>query len=414
MATVVNLRVEPFSSSLKGSLFSRNNHLPTSCKGLLLSSAGRKCQALKAVSSLVSQTTKKDVQLECAQVDSYDQENASALSLASAENFSIAGLVESLLKPAFAAFLVGALLCGNPGDALAAQGGGRVGGKNFSASRERMYSPPVRSSTTTIITPGPTYVTPYYAPTPFFGGWGWSPFSFWAGPSVTVGVGGGGFGLFGFLLFGILIFVVANAVTGYLSQGGDDEDDFYGTSTISVVKLQVGLLGLARNLQRSLDQMAMSADTNTPEGLHKVLSETVLSLLRNPEYCVYGCAKSEEGRDSYNGEELFNRMVMLERSKFREETLLNVGGDFQRLDRAPKPARMNSEFIVVTIVAATEGDFSLPPIRSSEDLRQALVKLGSISSDQLQAIEVLWTPQNEEDTLSQNDILRDFPELMSL
>jgi len=55
-------------------------------------------------------------------------------------------------------------------------------------------------------------------------------------------------------------------------------------------------------------------------------AEAVLALLRNPEYAVYGAAKvrKEAGLDA--GEEAFNEVSLQERGKFKEETLVNVGG----------------------------------------------------------------------------------------
>lgn len=44
-----------------------------------------------------------------------------------------------------------------------------------------------------------------------------------------------------------------------------------GGERVTVSKLQVGLLGSARQLQRDLDRIAGRADTNTPSGLHYVL-----------------------------------------------------------------------------------------------------------------------------------------------
>ena len=40
---------------------------------------------------------------------------------------------------------------------------------------------------------------------------------------------------------------------------------------VAVAKVQVGLLGSARSLQRQLDRLASRADTTTPSGLHYVL-----------------------------------------------------------------------------------------------------------------------------------------------
>ena len=57
---------------------------------------------------------------------------------------------------------------------------------------------------------------------------------------------------------------------------------------MSVVKMQVGLLGTARDLQQDLNRMANKLDTSTSRGLHYLLQETVLALQRNPQYAAYG------------------------------------------------------------------------------------------------------------------------------
>ena len=70
---------------------------------------------------------------------------------------------------------------------------------------------------------------------------------------------------------------------------------------IFVAKGQVGLLGSARDLQRDLDRIATRADTNSADGLHYVLEETVLALLRAPEYWVYGEIPPHRGRMRQSG-----------------------------------------------------------------------------------------------------------------
>jgi uncharacterized membrane protein len=121
-------------------------------------------------------------------------------------------------------------------------------------------------------------------------GWGFSPFGYYApAPVVVAGGGGGGSALFTFLVLGIFAFVAYQAISGSFA-GGDDYDDFedLDNGPMSVVKLQVGLLGSARELQRDLNRMGNTTDTSTPQGLHYLLQETVLSLRRNPQYAVYG------------------------------------------------------------------------------------------------------------------------------
>ena len=55
-------------------------------------------------------------------------------------------------------------------------------------------------------------------------------------------------------------------------------------------------------------------------------AETVLSLLRNPDQCVYGSASVNNERSLDAGEDAFNRLSMEERGKVKEETLVNYGG----------------------------------------------------------------------------------------
>ncbi len=55
-------------------------------------------------------------------------------------------------------------------------------------------------------------------------------------------------------------------------------------------------------------------------------AETVLALNRNPDYWVYGRGDVQSKRGLDSGEDLFNNISMEERSKFKEETLSNVGG----------------------------------------------------------------------------------------
>lgn len=319
--------------------------------------------------------------------------------------------IKPLLKSLFAIGLVLTLALGNADGALAARSGGRIGGGSFRAPA-RSYASPSR-----------TYAPSgggYYPGGGFGGGFGF-PFLL---PFFGFGGGFGG-------LFSILIFIsIANfLVQSFRRAGGTGEEELgYSTPTnVSVARLQVGLLADARGLQSELDSLAKTADTDTATGRAQVLQESTLALLRHPEYWVYAGAESQQTRLEA-AEAKFNQFSLAERSKFTEETLSNFNNQLREsgsnnvlpsvkqngvlvagdLSQAP------GEYIVVTLIVGTLGKLQLPVVKNSEDLRMALRQIGGVSSEQLLAIEVLWTPQASGDTLTADDMLAGYPDLRSI
>ncbi|KAF8388060.1 hypothetical protein HHK36_026726 [Tetracentron sinense] len=310
--------------------------------------------------------------------------------------------LKALQKPAIAAVLLGLLLTYDPNSALAASGG-RMGGRSFSSNSSSSSS---RNYSTRTRNPDFSYSAPYYAPSPFgFSGGGGG---FYAGPAFGVGVGAGS-GFF-FIMMGFAAFVLVSGFLSDRSEGGV----LTATEKTSVLKLQVGLLGMARSLQRDLDRIAEIADTSTSEGLSYVLTETTLALLRHPDCCISGYSSVDLKRSIEDGEKRFNQLSIEERGKFDEETLVNVNNIKKQSTRSQRSNGFSNEYIVITILVAAEGVHKLPAINSSADLKDALQKLGSIPSRKTMAVEVLWTPQNENDTLSERELLEDYPLLRPL
>jgi uncharacterized membrane protein len=314
-------------------------------------------------------------------------------------------LMKSLVKPLILFTLILTLVFSQSGDALAAtRGGGRIGGGNFRAP-SRTYNPPSRS-----------YQPPSggYYPYPGGGGFGF-PFIV-----PIFGIGGGFGGLFTILIFISIASFLVRSFRRSVDTDYSDSDSYGGTSTVSLTRLQIGLLANARSLQSDLNRIAQTADTGSSEGLTQVLQETTLSLLRHPEYWVYaGCENRQSSLTA--AEAQFNQLALAERSKFSEETLSNVNNQLrQAQSRAELPSSGDlaqqlpdavAEYIVVTLLVAAQGKLQLPAINNTEDVRRALAQIGSVSSDQLLAVEVLWTPQAEGETLSADDMISEYPNL---
>ncbi|XP_015088043.1 uncharacterized protein LOC107031251 [Solanum pennellii] len=309
---------------------------------------------------------------------------------------SVMKALKALQKPAVAAVLVGLLLMYDPNSALAASGG-RIGGKSFSSSRS---SAPSRGYSMRTAEPSFSYSAPYYAPSPF----GFSGGGVYVGPAV-------GFGSSAFLvMMGFAAFIM---VSGFLSDRSEGSV-LTATGKTSVLKLQVGLLGLGRSLQKDLNRIAEVADTSTPEGLSFVLTETTLALLRHPGYCISAYSSVDVKRSMEEGENRFNQLSIEERGKFDEETLVNVNNIRRKSSTSQRATGFSNEYIVVTILVAAEGAYKFPTINGSGDLKEALQKIASIPSSRTLAVEILWTPQNENDTLSERQLLEDYPLLRPL
>ena len=296
-------------------------------------------------------------------------------------------------KPFLILVLVITLVVGDVNSALAARTGGRIGGGSF------------RSPSRTYTSPGGGYRGGY--------GYGGGGFGF---PFLIPFFGFGGFGS----LFTILIFIaIANFLIKTVRNiGGEDLGNSYNNPKVSVAKVQVGLLASGRYLQKELDELAHTADTNTASGRGMILQEASLALLRHPEYWVSGLTEgTTTGIDS--AEAKFNQLALAERSKFSAETLSNVnnqlreGTQTQLLEGKGELAKFteSGEYIVASIIVGVEGKLNLPEINEVENLKQALQQIAAIGSDRLLAIEILWTPQAEGDTLSYEDMLANYANL---
>lgn len=302
-----------------------------------------------------------------------------------------------LLKALMAIVLIVTLAFGHPDDAWAAsRGGGRIGGGSFRA-------------------PSRTY-TPRTAPAPGYGGgYGYGYGGGFGFPFIFPMFGFGGGGLFSILIF---LSVAGFLVQTFRSVRGEDSLGGVENPTVSVARVQVGLLAGARELQADLNALALKADTSSTTGLSDVLQETTLALLRHPEYWAYANADVQKTRLTA-AEVEFNRLALSERSKFSGETLSNVNNQLKqgasRAIAVSEPGELATsspaEYIVVTVLVGTDGALELPTVNNATDLRQALQKIGGVSGDRLLALEVLWTPQADGDVLSREDLLVEYPKL---
>ncbi len=238
-------------------------------------------------------------------------------------------------------------------------------------------------------------------------------------PFIFPFFGFGGAGLFGLLILIAITGTITNALKRGISPSISDRSLERTTSspvTVRMIQLQIGFLASAKELQKDLRNLAISSETKTSIGLQKVLQETSLALLRQPNHWVY--ANLETGKVPFHAAETtFNRLSISERSKLKSEVISNISGTtleaFDPMIESNEPKKIK-EFIAVTVLIASTSELQLSTTITNELLQKNLSLIGSIPSKELIALEVIWQPEGENEALSSEELLTNYPNLKYL
>ncbi|NJN61176.1 MAG: DUF1517 domain-containing protein [Coleofasciculaceae cyanobacterium RL_1_1] len=197
----------------------------------------------------------------------------------------------------------------------------------------------------------------------------------------------------------------------HAKPGSELENDI-----VTVSKLQIGLLASAKDIQANLTHLSEIADLDSSSGLATFATNCALMLLRHPDYWTHAASSSETVKTRAEAQQLFERISIGERMKFDTETFSRTGDRLVVEDRSSATVDDElPEYIVVTLVIGTENDQALfPPVHSAEDLEAALKTIGSLSGDYLSVFELLWTPQAAEDSLTADELIELFPEIVPI
>ncbi len=235
-------------------------------------------------------------------------------------------------------------------------------------------------------------------------------------PFIIPFFGFGGGGLFGFLILFAISGAIINSIRGVLSPTNQSQGSINQKQPkfSSIIQVQVGLLAQAKSLQKELIELAESSDTKTSNGLQFILQETTVALLRISDLWVYG--NCEKGNVPYPAiESTFNKLSITERSKIKSELISNFSGKIQ-INQTPIETNQipKNEFIAVTILIATNANIPVTKAIDFSSLKEILRVAGSISSNDLLAIEVIWQPQGEGEILSSEELVTAYPNLKYL
>lgn len=242
------------------------------------------------------------------------------------------------------------------------------------------------------------------------------------------GMGYGGFGMLGgvltLLVVGIAVASVARAYRRTHGQGfaggwgqPDDDDDQVAVmpGRAYLYKLQLALGRSARGIQDRLADFAARGDTATEAGLASLLQQTSLELLREKDSVRYAAAEARGPMSLTNAETAMNGLALAERSRFQIERVRAADGRAARSEAPAEEGKEALELVVVTLVAATRTQLpSFRAVESHDGLRALLSELGGVAPNGLLGIEVVWTPADPNDSMTETDVMTTYPELRSL
>jgi uncharacterized membrane protein len=154
-------------------------------------------------------------------------------------------------------------------------------------------------------------------------------------------------------------------------------------------------------------------------GIQNLSSQVALELLRRKSSIVSASSRYKHFGDRNKAQRDFNELSIQERGKFEQETVSKYGGvDYSNgSDRQSSPSGSKATMAVITIMLAIDGDSTkIPTMNSMKDVEDALTKIAANTKidDCLQGAEILWTPEDQSETLSLREVVADYPELRTV
>jgi len=250
--------------------------------------------------------------------------------------------------------------------------------------------------------------------------------SFFFLPSFGWGGYGYGFGggLSSLLVLGVLgfaAFSLVRAARRYRSGAGmgwgaaDDRDDDVDLGRGYVYRMQIALGRSGRGIQDRLARFAAEGDTSTEAGLGHLLQQTALELLREKDSIRYAAVDGSGPMSLTNAETKLNSYALAERSRFQVERIRGADGAVRRASEAAEEGKEALEYVVVTLVVATRSALqSWKTVNERADVERLLSQLGSATPNGLLGLEVVWTPADPNDSMTETDVMTTYPDLRSV
>lgn len=189
----------------------------------------------------------------------------------------------------------------------------------------------------------------------------------------------------------------------------------------TVVRLQLAFNVMerdSRSVLRQLEQLADNADASTNQGIERLAADTALLLMRRRNEWLSCGGSVRHFSDDDTALRQFDREVNSEAAKFERENSFP-------LNSVPGSGQGKATVAVVMAVACLMGDCedevlagaraaAGEPVLSGDAAaaKRALEEMASAGPGEVFAFELMWVPDDNDESLSMDDIIMDWPELV--
>ncbi|MEC7524642.1 MAG: DUF1517 domain-containing protein [Myxococcota bacterium] len=223
---------------------------------------------------------------------------------------------------------------------------------------------------------------------------------------------GGGLCCLLIVVGGVGLLVVSRMRKG--ASGGATGGTYAGPDAMHVHRLSLGIDWRARReVQGTLQRLAETGDTTSEQGLAHLLRETVLALRRAELSWLYVSQESHGPMSPQDAEQRFQQSATSARAAYQTELVRGAGGEVHTQDAPEMRANPNEGegTVVVHLIVAAERPLQGLQAPDADQIRAALDNRAAVTAQQLVALEVVWSPADENDRMSTAELEQFYPDM---
>lgn len=186
-----------------------------------------------------------------------------------------------------------------------------------------------------------------------------------------------------------------------------------------VTLIQFGVQMLARPIQDKLEKLADKIDASSEEGLAYALRVLGQELTEHQENVEYVAVQVQAKLALAKAQDQFELWAQNERAKYNREVVRGQAGGTRRQQKEWKTDGIRdedgqlavAEYFVISLVLASRNWTPPAYINDGAELMALLEQLSAFKTDDLVALEVVWSPAAQSDAMSRDDMTSRYPTL---